>query len=86
MTLEIDVKFNVGDKVIVTDSHSGYSWEKDAFTAVVSGYVIHKGKKNTRIYYTVEELRSNGTTCDVRTTTHKRRYTASELEPLVETN
>lgn len=77
MTLEIKVKFAVGDKVKVLNPGDGFS---APFLAYVSGYVIHSGKTGTRVYYTVEEMGVNGNLLSVNSTGHKRRYGASALE------
>lgn len=77
MTLEVEVKFAIGDKVKVLDTIDRFS---APFIAYVSGYVIHAGKTSTRVYYTVEEMGVNGNLLSVNSTGHKRRYSASALE------
>ncbi len=88
MTLELEVKFNIGDNVRVIHPHdAGYSsMEADSFEAYITGYVIHKNKRSTRIYYTIEQTieqrkKTDGSSA-ITGWAHKKRYSASELEKL----
>ena len=77
MTLEVEVKFAIGDMVKVLNPGDRFS---KPFIAYVSGYVIHTGKTGTKVYYTVEEMRASGAFVSVNSCGHKRRYGASALE------
>lgn len=54
MKLEIDVKFNIGDKVLVVKI-PGYSKAKP-FRAIVSGYAIDVNNKKTVVRYLVDPI------------------------------
>ena len=61
MTLELEVKFNIGDNVRVIHPHAdGYSsMEADSFEAYVTGYAIHI--KNLKIFDTPKNIVHYGT-------------------------
>ena len=88
MIIELDVKFNIGDNVRVIHPHNnGYaSTRVDSFEAQVIGYVIHKNKRSTRVYYIVEQTAEQYKKADAYFATHgsahKKRYSASELEKI----
>ena len=93
MKIEIDVKFNIGDKVIVKETSgngfgSYHNPTKLPIKAIVSGYAITKDNKRTTVYYFIEPLqdevdrfRAYGLT---QATTHRRRYNAKWLEKVEE--
>ena len=69
MKIEIDVKFNIGDRVYVKN-HNVARMDTDG-EGIIEGYIINKTKKGCRVYYLVEG-RANYR--------RKYRYTAGELE------
>lgn len=90
MKVEIDVKFNIGDKVIVkeTSGNGIRSLKQLPIKAVVSGYAITKDTKRTTVYYFIEPLpdevdrfKAYGLT---KATSHRRRYNAKWLEKVEE--
>lgn len=82
MEVKIDVKFNIGDKVLVKKPHSGAFVKHEPFKAVINGYVIHKINKLTKVYYTLEiDHLHYGSCTDYN---RKKKYTVGELELLGE--
>ena len=79
MKLEIEVKFNIGDKVKVLNPHKGQWIKQDPFEALIGGYVVHKNDKSTKVYYTLV-----GNNRSVRDWGKKNKYLASELELIEE--
>ena len=93
MKIEIDVKFNIGDKVIVKGtSGNGLGFynnqTKLPFKAVISGYTITKDTKRTTVYYFIEPLKDEvdwHTAYNLtKSTAHRRRYNAKWLEKVEE--
>ena len=93
MKVEIDVKFNIGDKVIVKEtSGSGlgpyHNPIKLPIKAVVSGYVITKDTKRTTVSYFIEPLPDEvdrfAAYSLTKATSHRRRYNAKWLEKVEE--
>ena len=89
MKVEIDVKYNIGDKVLVVKV-PGYS-EVQPFRATVSGYAIDVNNKKTVVRYFVDpipetEYRHQGDFYVNRFQTnnwqHKRRYGVNCLQKL----
>jgi len=76
MKIEIDVKFNIGDKVKVLKPHSGDYVKQEPFIATIGGYVISKNSKSTRVYYTLTGV-NNTSVSDYN---RKKKYNYSELE------
>lgn len=88
MKIEVEVKFNIGDKVIVKEtSGTGLlSRKKLPIKAVISGYVITKDTKRTTVSYFIEPLpnevdRFNAYSL-TKATSHRRRYNAKWLEKI----
>lgn len=73
MKLDIEVKYAIGEKVMVTNKNISRC-DYDG-PGVVEGYVIRKTKKSCRIYYLVEGRGSFG---------KSYRYGVNELSPLEE--
>ena len=90
MKVEIEVKFNIGDKVIVkeTSGNGMYSLKQLPIKAVVSGYAITKDTKRTTVYYFIEPLQDEvdrfGAFGLTKATSHRRRYNAKWLEKVEE--
>ena len=85
MKLEIEVKFNIGDKVRVLNPHNGQWIKQDPFVGRIGGYVIHKDKKRTKIYYTIDiSSVENIHPVAVHDGHTKKKYLASELELIEE--
>lgn len=93
MKIEIDVKFNIGDKVIVNDtSGNGFGYyngqTKLPIKAVISGYTITKDAKRTTVYYFIKPLQDEvdwRTAHNLtKTASHRRRYNAKWLEKVEE--
>ena len=92
MKVELEVAFNIGDKVLVKQSSGNASFYgkgvKFPIKAVISGYVITKDTRRTTVYYFIEPLPdevSGYQAYDVtKATSHKRRYPAKWLEKLDE--
>ena len=90
MKVEIDVKFNIGDKVIVkeTSGNGMYSRKQLPIKAVISGYVITKDTRRTTVYYFIEplpeEINRLGAYSLTQATSHRRRYNAKWLEKVEE--
>ena len=89
MKVEIDVKFNIGDKVIVKGtSGNGFGYydnqTKLPIKAVISGYTITRDAKRTTVYYFIEPLKDEVDWLAARNLTkaasHRRRYNAKGLE------
>jgi len=85
MKIEIDVKFNIGDKVIVKEtSGNGLRGKQLPIKAVISGYAITKDTKRTTVYYFIEPLQDEvdrfGAFGLTKATSHRRRYNAKWLE------
>jgi hypothetical protein len=89
MKIEVDVKFNIGDRVIVkkTSGNSNYI-PKMPVEAVISGYSISKDSKRTTVYYFIEPIRDNMGSLNLcvlkNAASHKRRYPAKWLEKIEE--
>lgn len=86
MKVEIDVKFNIGDKVIVkeTSGNGMHGKQQLPIKAVISGYVITKDARRTTVSYLIEALpgevnRFNAYSLS-QATSHRRRYPAKWLE------
>lgn len=90
MKVEIDVKFNIGDKVIVkeTSGNGLYSLKQLPIKAVISGYVITKDTRRTTVSYFIELLPNEvdrfGAFGLTKATSHRRRYNAKWLEKVEE--
>ena len=69
MKIEIDVKFNIGDRVYVR-SHNNDRLDTEG-EGIIEGYVINKTKKSCKVYYLVEGRGSYR---------RKYRYSVGELE------
>jgi hypothetical protein len=86
MKIEIDVKFNIGDKVIVkeTSGNGLYGTGQLPIKAVISGYAINKDTKRTTVYYFIEPLPNEVDRLNAynltQATSHRRRYNAKWLE------
>lgn len=88
MKVEIEVKYNIGDKVLVKESSGNVCyWERDIkfpIKAVITGFVITKDTKRTTVYYFIEPLPDEVSGFQARdlikATSHKRRYPAKWLE------
>ena len=86
MKVEIDVKFNIGDKVIVkeTSGNGMYSRKQLPIKATISGYIITKDTRRTTVYYFIEPLPEETTRLSAysltQATSHRRRYNAKWLE------
>ncbi len=81
MKIEIDVKFNIGDKVLVKTPHSGSYYKPTPFIALIGGYVIIKNKKSTTVRYTLEPLTlKDGLNTSISDWKRKKRYGVNELE------
>ena len=85
MKIEIEVAFNIGNKVRVKKPHSGAYFKPEPFEAVVLGYVVNKTSKQTRVYYTVTPA-STPYNASVATAVlsygKRKKYMASELEKI----
>ena len=86
MKVEIDVKFNIGDKVIVkeTSGNGLHSSKQLPIKAVISGYVITRDTRRTTVSYLIEAMpgevnRFNAYSL-TKATAHRRRYPAKWLE------
>ena len=85
MKIEIDVKFNIGDIVLVKDtSGNGLRGKQLPIKAVISGYVITKDARRTTVSYLIGALpgevdRFNAYSL-TKATSHRRRYPAKWLE------
>ena len=78
MKLEINVKFNIGDKVKIIKKKPGdfYNQNQTVNFGIISGYVIHYNNK-ARVYYTLDTVDGSfGHTA----TNHKARYNEKDLE------
>lgn len=93
MKVEIEVKYNIGDKVLVKQtSGTGIGTynhgQKLPFKAVVSGYAITKDAHKTTVYYFIEPLPNEVDRWRAyslsNATTHRRRYNAKWLEKVEE--
>lgn len=80
MKLEVEVKYNIGDKVLVKNPHSGMYFNPKPFIALIGGYVITKNKKSTTVRYTLEPCDPTGCTTSISDWNHKKRYGVNELE------
>ena len=82
MTIEIEVKFNIGDKVIVKKSTgNGLYYAKNfPIEATISGFVITKDRRRTTVYYFIDEVK--GEYGLAKATSHRRRYPAKYLEKI----
>ena len=87
MKIEVEVKFGIGDVVVIKKPFPGYGEgglsRPSPFKAVVSGYVIHKNKKATRVMYTLGQLDNTITykqRASLEAFSHKRRWNAKDLE------
>ena len=89
MKVEIDVKFNIGDMVIVkSTSGNGFGYygnqTKLPIKAVISGYTITRDTKRTTVYYFIEPLKGEvgfvAANDLAKTSSHRRRYAAKWLE------
>ena len=85
--IEVNVKFNIGDIVLIKEPFPGYGEgglsRPAPFKAVVSGFVIHANKKSTRVMYTLEPLNNHITyrqKASLDAFAHKRRWNAKDLE------
>ena len=89
MKIEVDVKFNIGDRVIVkeTSGNSNYI-PKIPVEAVISGYSISKDSKRTTVYYFIEPIHDNMDSLNLcvlkNAANHKRRYPAKWLKKIEE--
>lgn len=90
MKVEVEIKFNIGDKVIVKEtSGNGLLGRKQLpIKAVVSGYVITKDTRRTTVSYFIEPLPDEVDYFDAysltKATSHRRRYNAKWLEKVEE--
>ena len=91
MKIEIEVKFGIGEVVLIKNTFPGWGDGKlscpPPFKAVISGYVIHKSKKYARVMYTLEPLDNNITykqRASLEAFSHKRRWNAIDLEKVEE--
>ena len=87
MKIEVEVKFNIGDKVLVkkTTGCTSYAFMKDVsfpLKAVITGFVITKDTKRTTVNYFIEpiELDKWQSRELINATSHRRRYPAKYLE------
>lgn len=86
MKIEIDVKFNIGDIVLVKDTSGNgiYSKHEFPFKAAISGYTITKDSRKTTVYYFIEPITDSLNKWQIsdltRATSHRRRYPAKWLE------
>lgn len=91
MKIEVDVKFNIGDKVLVKDTSGNahyYNKGELPIKATITGFVITKDTKRTTVYYFIEPLlgevdRIRGYDL-ANATSHRRRYNAKWLERIEE--
>lgn len=89
MKIEVDVKFNIGDKVIVKETSGNDNYiPKMPAEAIISGYSISKDSKRTTVYYFIEPIRDNIDYLELyvlkNAANHKRRYPAKWLEKIEE--
>lgn len=87
MKIEIEVKFNIGDKVLVKKPHSGSYQKPEPFVAVIGGYTITKNKKATTVRYTLEPLINDGqyhANYGIADWGRKKKYGVNELEKIEE--
>ena len=88
MKIEVEVKFNIGDKVIVkeTSGNGRYGRQDLPIKAVISGFVINKDNRRTTVYYFIEPLPNETDRCNAyclrKATSHRRRYNAKWLEKI----
>lgn len=89
MKIEVEVKFNIGDKVIVKGTSGNaymYNRAKLPLKAVISGFVITKDERRTTVYYFIEPLPNEAEKWEAyslaKATSHRRRYNAKWLEKI----
>lgn len=76
MKLEIETTYNIGDKVLVKKPHS-IQLKEEPFEAVITGIIINKNARATRVYYTVEN-KAAYFACEAWG--KKKKYNKNELE------
>lgn len=91
MKIEVEVKFNIGDKVIVKNSTGNGLCMRATnfpFKAIISGFIITKDIKRTTINYFIEPIAEEVDERQVynlsKATSHRRRYPAKYLERIEE--
>lgn len=83
MHIEIDTVYDIGDRVLVKKPHVGAYFKPKEFEAKISGYIIYKTDKQTRVYYTIEPvLDKNFKPTAIGDHGKKKKYLASELEKI----
>lgn len=85
MKIEIEVKFNISDKVLVKKPHSGSYQKPEPFVAVIGGYTITKNKRATTVRYTLEPLINDGYyhfNAGISDWNRKKKYGVNELEKI----
>ena len=89
MKTEVEVKFDIGDTVLIKNPRAGYWGPKGPVKATIRGYVIHKQYQprtnsiTTKVYYTVDinsEDWHERQCADAYS--HKKRYSAKDLEKI----
>lgn len=91
MKIEIEVKYAIGDVVLVKDTsgNGGYVRKSNLpVKATISGYTITKDKRKTTVYYFIEPIKEGLNQWQVHdlinATSHRRRYPAKWLEKVEE--
>ncbi len=91
MKIEVEVKFNIGDKVIVKSSTGNGLYMRGVdfpLKAVISGFVITKDTKRTTVNYFIEPIAEDVDWWQAhnlsKATSHRRRYPAKYLEKIEE--
>lgn len=91
MKVEIEVKFNIGDKVIVKNSTGNGLYMRGVdfpLKAIISGFVITKDNKRTTVNYFIEPIAEDVDRWQAynlsKATSHRRRYPAKYLERIEE--
>lgn len=83
MLIEINIVYDIGDCVLVKKPHVGAYFKPEEFEAKISGYVIHKTDKQTKVYYTIQPvLDQTFKPTAIMDYGKKKKYLASELEKI----
>ena len=83
MLIEINTVYDIGDRVLVKKPHVGAYFKPEEFEAKISGYIIQKTDKQTRVYYMIQPvLDQKFIPTAIEDHGKKKKYLASELEKI----